>query len=126
MSVLENAKSNRHRKAHDVEPDDTDRKFMHLTRGDLPRESAREVSRGRSSKEARRKASGAKGRRTRESSQPLDFTVRGAQDSETAGARQLRQLPPKANARRPAGLRGEERERRTSREPERKEAAEGA
>ena len=53
MSVLENAKSNRHRKTHRVDPDGTGRKFMHLTRGDLPRESAGEVSRGRSSQEGR-------------------------------------------------------------------------
>ena len=43
-SVLGNAKSNRHRKTHRVEPDGTGRKFTHLTRGDLPRENAGEVS----------------------------------------------------------------------------------
>jgi len=64
MSVLGNAKSNQHRKTRTVEPDGTGRKFMHLTRGDLRRESGAEVSRGRSSEEARRKAGGAKGRRT--------------------------------------------------------------
>lgn len=53
ISVLENAKSNRHRKTHRVDPDGTGRKFMHLTRGDLPRESEGEVSRGRSSLEGR-------------------------------------------------------------------------
>ena len=66
MSVLENAKSNRHRKTHLVEPDGTGRKFMHLTRGDLPRESAGEVSRGRSSDESRGNPEGAKGRRMQE------------------------------------------------------------
>jgi hypothetical protein len=65
MSVLENAKSNRHRKTHLVEPDGAGRKFMHLTRGDLPRESAGEVSRGRSSEEGRGNPDGAKGRRNR-------------------------------------------------------------
>ncbi len=65
MSVLGNTKSKSHRKAHRVEPDDAGRKFMHLTRGDLPRESAGEVSRGRSSVESRRKAEGAKGQRTK-------------------------------------------------------------
>ncbi len=53
MSVRENAKSNRHRKTHRVEPGGTGRKFMHLTRGGLACESAREVSRGRSSEEGR-------------------------------------------------------------------------
>jgi hypothetical protein len=64
MSVLGNAKSNCHRKTHRVEPDGAGRKFMHLTRGGLLRESAGEVSRGHSSEESRRKAEGAKGRRT--------------------------------------------------------------
>ena len=72
MSMLENAKSNRHRKTHQVEPGGTGPKriFMHLTRGDLRRESGGEVSRGRSSEEARRKAGGAKGRRTTERAKP--------------------------------------------------------
>lgn len=65
-SVRENAKSNRHRKTHRVEPDGPDRKFTHLTRGDLRRESAGGVSRGRSSEEARGNPGGAKGRRVRE------------------------------------------------------------
>ena len=69
MSVLENAKSNRHRKTHRVEPDGTGRKFMHLTRGDLPRESAGEVSRGRSSEDRRVTAAGAKGRRMQETNE---------------------------------------------------------
>ena len=63
MSVRGNAKSNRHRKTHRVEPDGAGRKFMHLTRGDLPRESVGEVSRGRSSEDNRVTAEGAKGRR---------------------------------------------------------------
>jgi hypothetical protein len=66
MSVRENAKSNRHRKTHRVEPDGAGRKFMHLTRGGLPRESAGEVSRGRSSADARLTAGRAKGRRMQE------------------------------------------------------------
>ena len=64
MSVRENAKSNSHRKTHRVEPDGTGRKFMHLTRGGLPRESGGGVSRGRSSEESRGNPEGAKGRRT--------------------------------------------------------------
>lgn len=39
MSVRSNAKSNCHRKTHQVEPDGTGRKIMHLTRGDLACES---------------------------------------------------------------------------------------
>jgi hypothetical protein len=52
-SMLGNTKSNRHRKTQEVEPDDTGRNNGHLTRGDLPSESAVEVSRGRSSEESR-------------------------------------------------------------------------
>ncbi len=65
MSVRENAKSNRHRKTHLVEPDGAGREFMHLTRGDLPRESVGDVSRGRSSVDDRANPVGAKGRRNR-------------------------------------------------------------
>jgi hypothetical protein len=64
-SVLGNAKSNRHRKTHRVEPDGTGREFTHLTRGGLRRESAGGVSRGRSSEESRGNPEGAKGRRDR-------------------------------------------------------------
>ena len=53
MSVRGNAKSNRHRKTHRVEPDGTGRKSPHLTRGDLACERARGVSRGSSSEEGR-------------------------------------------------------------------------
>jgi hypothetical protein len=63
MSMLENAKSNRHRKTHRVEPDGAGRKFMHLTRGELPCESRGAVSRGRSGEDRRVTAAGAKGRR---------------------------------------------------------------
>jgi len=63
ISVLANAKSNRHQKTHRVEPDGPGRKSMHLTRGGLPDESPGGVSRGRSSDEAVRKHGGAKGRR---------------------------------------------------------------
>ena len=62
-SVLENAKSNCHRKTHRVEPVGPDRKCTHLTRGGLRRESAGGVSRGRSSEENRGNPDGAKGRR---------------------------------------------------------------
>lgn len=63
MSMLENAKSNGHQKTHRVEPDGAGRKFMHLTRGELPCESRGAVSRGRSSEDRRVTAAGAKGRR---------------------------------------------------------------
>ena len=63
-SVLGNAKSERHRKTHGVEPGGAGRKFMHLTWGDPRPARDGEVSRGRSSVDARRKAGGAKGRRT--------------------------------------------------------------
>ena len=67
ISVLGNAKSNRHRKTHQVEPDGTGpkRMFTHLTRGDLRCENGGEVSRGRSSEESRGNTEGAKGRRTK-------------------------------------------------------------
>ena len=52
MSVLANAKSNRHRKRCEVEPGGGGRKFTHLTRGGLRGESRAGVSRGRSSEEA--------------------------------------------------------------------------
>jgi hypothetical protein len=77
MSVLENAKSNRHRKTHLVEPDGTGRKFMHLTRGELPRESAGEVSRGRSSEDGRGNMAGAKGRRKRKARSTERLRPRG-------------------------------------------------
>ncbi len=64
ISVLGNAKSNCHRKTHRVEPDGTGRKFTHLTRGDLWRESTGEVSRGRSSEDAWGNPRRAKGRRS--------------------------------------------------------------
>jgi hypothetical protein len=100
MSMLGNAKSNRHRKTHQVEPDGTGPKkmFMHLTRGDLRRESGGEVSRGRSSEEARGKAGGAKGRRTTERATKTGLRCDGREMSETRRERQLRQLPPSANA----------------------------
>ncbi len=79
MSVLENAKSNRHRKTHQVEPGGTGRKFMDLTRGDLRRESAGEVSSGRSSEEGDGNTAGAKGQRSRKarSTGPLRANWRG-------------------------------------------------
>ena len=51
MSVLGSAKSNRHRKTHQVESGGAGREFWHLTRGDLPDESLGGVSRGRRSDE---------------------------------------------------------------------------
>lgn len=100
ISVLENAKSNRHRKTHQVEPDGTGPKkmFMHLTRGDLRSESGGEVSRGRSSEEARRKAGRAKGRRTNERATKTGLHSDGKEMSETRRERQQRQLPASANA----------------------------
>lgn len=53
ISMLGNAKSNRHRKTTSVEAGGTGRPFMHLTRGDLRHESVAEVSRRRSSEEGR-------------------------------------------------------------------------
>ena len=96
ISVLGNAKSNRHRKTHQVEPDGTGPKkmFMHLTRGDLRCKSGGEVSRGRSSEEARRKAGGAKGRRTQEAKEPQKDrgVIRNGQE------RSKTQLPASAKA----------------------------
>jgi hypothetical protein len=64
ISVLGNVKSNCHRKTHRVEPDGTGRKFTHLNRGDLWRESTGEVSRCRSSEDAWGNLGRAKGRRS--------------------------------------------------------------
>ena len=96
MSVLGNAKSNRHRKTHQVEPDGTGpkRMFMHLTRGDLRRESGGEVSRGRSSEEARRKAGGAKGRRTTERATKAGLRNDGVERPGTRRERQLSAASP--------------------------------
>lgn len=96
ISVLGNAKSNRHRKTHQVEPDGTGPKkmFMHLTRGDLRHESGGEVSRGRSSEEARRKAGGAKGRRTTERATKAGLRNGGVELSETRRERQLSAASP--------------------------------
>jgi hypothetical protein len=100
ISMRGSAKSNRHRKTHQVEPDGTGpkRMFMHLTRGDLRRESGGEVSRGRSSEDARGKAGGAKGRRTTERATKAGLHSDGVELSETRRERQQRQLPPWANA----------------------------
>ena len=88
MSVRGNAKSNRHRKTHRVEPDGAGRKFMHLTRGDLPRESVGEVSRGRSSEDNRVNPAGAKGRRVRtvRSTEPTSKERRGVTRNEQGPA----------------------------------------
>jgi hypothetical protein len=101
ISVLGNAKSNRHRKTHQVEPDGTGPKkmFMHLTRGDLLRESAGEVSRGRSSEDARRKARGAKGRRTTERATKTGLRSGGGKLSEMRGERQLSAATPRDESR---------------------------
>ena len=111
MSVLEDAKSNRHRKTHQVEPDGTSRKFTHLTRGDLLRESVGEVSRGRSSKESRLRTAGAKGRRTTERASATGLRCAGEKASETRRALQLRQPPTGAPRGRAVGSRCGQRER---------------
>jgi hypothetical protein len=127
MSVLGNAKSDRHRKTHQVEPGGTGpNEFMHLTRGDLRCESGGEVSRGRSSEEARRKAGGAKGQRTKREQPASGLCGSRRAGLRNSGALQLRQPPQQANVWPPAGLPEVKRERRTSRECERKEATEGA
>jgi hypothetical protein len=105
ISVLTNAKSNRHRKTHQVEPDGTSRKFMHLTRGDLLRESAGEVSRGHSSKESRLKTAGAKGQRTTERAPATGLRSAGEKASEIRRALQLRQPPTGAPCSSAVGLR---------------------
>ena len=96
ISMLENAKSNRHQKTHQVEPGGTGpkRMFMHLTRGDLLSESEGEVSRGRSSEEARRKAGGAKGRRTTERATMAGLRIGGVELSETRRERQISAASP--------------------------------
>jgi len=109
MSVLGNAKSNRHRKTRTVEPDGTGRKFMHLTRGDLNREGGGEVSRGRSSEESRGNPEGAKGRRTKRQANRLTAASEqeahrnrlGAATAATSrhgGGRELWWTPEKENA----------------------------
>ena len=105
ISLLGNAKSNRHRKTHQVEPDGTaPNVFMHLTRGDLRRESDGEVSRGSSSEDNHRKVEGAKDRRTIERATETRLRKPGGQTSGIRRARQLRQLPTLANAGGAAGL----------------------
>jgi len=101
ISMLGNAKSKRHRKTHQVEPDGTGPKkmFMHLTRGDLRGESGGEVSRGRSSEEARRKAGGAKGRRTTERATKTGLRSGGGKLSETWRERQLSAATPRDECR---------------------------
>ena len=96
ISLLGNAKSNRHQKTHQVEPGGTGPSvFMHLTRGDLRRESGGEVSRGRSSEDSRRKAEGVKGRRTIERATKSELRTPGEQTSGTRRARQLRHPNPR-------------------------------
>jgi hypothetical protein len=115
MSVLGNAKSNSHRKTHQVELGGTGQKmFMHLTRGDLRRESAGEVSRGRSSEESRGNPEGAKGRRTEKGAPATGLRSAGRQAPETRRALQQRQLPTGANVERAAGLRRAMREQGSS------------
>jgi hypothetical protein len=75
MSVLGNAKSNRHRKPHEVEAGAASRKPWHLTWGDLCRESGRGVSRGRSSEEAG-ETLWSKGPKDHETSQSTHFRAR--------------------------------------------------
>lgn len=116
MSVLGNAKSNRHRKTHQVEPDGPEsNRFMHLTRGGLPCENRGEVSRGRSSEESRGNTEGAKGRRTTERATKPRLRQDGVELAETREERQQRQLPPRANVESADGLPRKKRERPTSR-----------
>jgi len=93
ISVLANAKSNGHRKTHEVELGGAGRKYMHLTRGDLEHESVREVSRVRSSEEARRKSGGAKERRVKRAGPEPSPRRKGEKAVEKQAALQLRQLP---------------------------------
>ena len=90
MSVLGNAKSNRHRKSHEVESGAAGRKFWHLTWGDLCRESGRGVSRGRSSEEAW-ETTWSEGPKDHETTPFYPFPRAGAQGSETPRTLQLRQ-----------------------------------
>ena len=78
MSVLVNTKSDRHRKTQEVEPDETGRKFEHLTRGELLGESQAAVSRGRSSEESGRKPEGAKDQRTKRQTNQTNSGPNGA------------------------------------------------
>src|SRR5450432_2236110 len=114
MSVRENAKSNCHRKTHLVEPDGAGRKFMHLTRGELPRESAGAVSRGRSSEEGRESRSERRAEGTGQRDQPSDSGRCGRQSSETGGEWQLRPLPRRAQGARREGFPGTHRARGAS------------
>lgn len=74
ISVRVNAKSDIQRKAHHVDEDGTGRKFMHLTRGGLDRESGQGVSRSHSSEEAceSRWSEGLKNRRRQSTDGPSD------------------------------------------------------
>lgn len=127
MSVRDNAKSNRHRKTHQVEPGGTIPKmFMHLTRGDLRCESGGEVSRGRSSEESRGNPEGVKGRRTTERATETGLQTQGVELSETRREWPQRPLPAAANAERPDGFPVMKRRRmasRRKRERRRKENA---
>jgi len=93
MSVRGTTKSNCHRKAHQVEPDGAGRKFIHLTRGDLWRESAAGVSRGHSSEEAGRKTGGAKGRRTKREQSITGPCLARRGGIRNQGEQQQRRLP---------------------------------
>jgi hypothetical protein len=78
MSVLGNAKSNSHRKTHQVELGGTGQKmFMHLTRGDLHGVSDEEVSRGHSSEQIPGNREEAKGRRTKREQSATGLCQRG-------------------------------------------------
>jgi hypothetical protein len=115
MSVLGNAKSESHRKTHQVEPGGTGPGgFMHLTRGDLRRESGGEVSRGHRSEETGRKAGGAKGRRTEKGAPALGLRGAGVEVSETRKELPQRQPATGANEQAAAGLRWWRREREPS------------
>ena len=105
MSVLANAKSNRRRKTHRVEPGGTGRKSMDLTRGGLPHESEGGVSRGHSSDETSRKAGRAKGRRTSRRRSTDRLREMGVELSETPEDSQLRRVPAEAGQAASGGLR---------------------
>jgi len=113
MSVRENAKSNRHRKTHRVEPDGTSRKFMHPTQGGLARESERGVSRSHSSEEGRESgwSEGLKNRR------------RQSTDSPTGGRRVVPRNNPRAATTAATGVGGERRRGGSAQCPNRVEAS---
>lgn len=92
MSVLGNAKSNRHRKTHQVEPGGTGGKFQRLTWGELRHESGGVVSRGRSSGEA--PVMGVERRAEEPKTSNQTGLTGSVQYSETSGRCRVRQTTP--------------------------------